>query len=78
MPVGRSLGIKSTKTKAPVPNKTLELAYANNSKLHHKNVRLFISISLSNTFTRQLISKLKFFIKKQYNEFYCIQNVFIV
>lgn len=38
MPVGRSLGIKSTKTKPPVPNKELGIAYAKNAKLNHKLV----------------------------------------
>lgn len=40
MPVGRSLGIKSTKTKPPVPNKTLEITYSKISKLNHKTVSL--------------------------------------
>lgn len=38
MPLGRSLGIKSTKTKPPVPNKELEITYAKNAKLNHKLV----------------------------------------
>lgn len=38
MPLGRSLGIKSTKTKPPVSNKELEVTYAKNSKLNHKLV----------------------------------------
>ena len=38
MPLGRSLGIRATKAKAPVPNKELELAYTKNAKLNHKLV----------------------------------------
>lgn len=43
MPVGRSLGIKSTKTKPPVPNKTLETTYSKISKLNHKTVSWIFS-----------------------------------
>jgi ceramide synthetase len=38
MPIGRSLGIKSTKAKAPIPNKTLEITYSKMSKLNHKTI----------------------------------------
>lgn len=37
-PVGKSLGIKSTKAKPPVPNKTLENAYNSSPKLNHKTL----------------------------------------
>lgn len=37
-PIGKSLGIKSTKAKPPVPNKSLEDAYNKSSKLNHKTV----------------------------------------
>lgn len=37
-PIGKSLGIKSTKAKPPVPNKSLEDAYTKSSKLNHKTV----------------------------------------
>lgn len=40
MPLGRSLGIKSTKTKPPIANKELEVAYAKNAKLSHKLVSI--------------------------------------
>ena len=43
MPLGRSLGIKSTKTKPPVSNKELEVTYAKNAKLNHKLVSLYVS-----------------------------------
>lgn len=38
MPLGRSLGIKSTKAKPPTPNKELEVAYTKNARLNHKIV----------------------------------------
>lgn len=45
MPLGRSLGIKSTKTKPPVSNKELEVTYAKNAKLNHKLVSNSSSLS---------------------------------
>ena len=52
MPIGRSLGIKSTKAKAPIPNKTLEITYSKMSKLNHKTVSLcsFLFYFLSTIF----------------------------
>ena len=40
-PIGKSLGIKSTKAKPPVPNSILEDAYNKSAKLGHKTVSRF-------------------------------------
>lgn len=37
-PIGKSLGIKSTKAKPPIPNQLLEDAYNKSQKLNHKTV----------------------------------------
>lgn len=42
-PIGKSIGIKSTKAKPPVPNKTLESAYNSSPKLVHKTVMKIFS-----------------------------------
>lgn len=55
MPLGRSLGIKSTKTKPPVSNKELEVTYAKNTKLNHKLVSNSL-FSIQETYLRHFIS----------------------
>lgn len=40
-PIGKSLGIKSSTAKPPLPNKILEDSYNRNSRIHHKTVSKF-------------------------------------
>lgn len=56
-PIGKSLGIKSTKAKPPVPNKSLEDAYTKSAKLNHKTVSFLSSIWYSFYFVVSVTKK---------------------
>ncbi len=43
-PIGKSIGIKSTRSKRAAPNETLEAAYNANNRLRHKTVSVSVCL----------------------------------